>query len=287
VREEAGVMCRNEITKVILLVLTVGPVWAGCRAEGFEPPSNKTEKPDPVQEVLNQLRHKTEKLESYQADVEYLFIQPEPFDSTRLTRGVMYYQKVGNKSNLRMNFHTLKQDDEKQQKYIEHIIFDGVWLTQIDHQIKHVNRIQQAEPNEPVNAFELARRNFPIVGFTKIEELKKEFEIKSVDTPEKGPAELIHLHLKVKPDSIYKDDYTAIDFWVDEKSGLPAKIVAVTTEDDIYQIKLLKPKVNRKIDRKVFDFKIPKGFTVKETPLKKTGSRQEPKHPVERKAINR
>lgn len=281
-------MGRSQITKVILLVfLTVGPVWAGCRAEGFGPPSNRTVQPDPVQNVLNQLRHKTENLESYQADVEYLFIQPEPFDSTRLTKGVLYYRKAGNKSNLRMNFHTLKQDDEKQQKYIEHIIFDGVWLTQIDHQIKHVNRIQQAEPNEPVNAFELARRNFPIVGFTRIEELKKEFEIKLVETAENELAELIHLHLKVKPNSIYKDDYTAIDFWVDEKSGLPAKIVAVTTEDDIYQIKLLKPKVNKKIDRKVFDFKIPKGFTVKETPLKKTGSRKEPNHPVERKAINR
>ncbi|GAH84901.1 unnamed protein product, partial [marine sediment metagenome] len=64
--------------------------------------------------------------------------------------------------------------------------------------------------------------------------------------------------------------YTHIDFWIDKKLGLPAKIVAASTEQDIYQIKLLKPKVNKKLDKKVFDFKIPRGFGKPEIiPLKK------------------
>ncbi|GAI54121.1 unnamed protein product, partial [marine sediment metagenome] len=36
-------------------------------------------------------------------------------------------------------------DDEDQRKYIEHYIFDGVWLTYIDYQIKQVKQYQQAE----------------------------------------------------------------------------------------------------------------------------------------------
>ena len=157
--------------------------------------------------------------------------------------------------------------DEKEQKYVEQYIFDGVWLTHIDYQIKQVKLYQQAEPNEPVDAFELASQNFPIIGFSKVEDLKKEFEIKLVEQQEGEPENFIQLHLKVKPDSIYKDDYTSIDFWIDKKLNLPARIVAVSTEEDIYQIKFLKAKVNKKLNKKVFELKIPKGFTVEKTPL--------------------
>jgi outer membrane lipoprotein-sorting protein len=75
--------------------------------------------------------------------------------------------------------------------------------------------------------------------------------------------------LKVKPDSEYKDQYTTIDFWIDKKLYLPARIVAVSTEEDIYQIKLLKPKVNKKLDTSIFNVDIPKGFGKEVIPLKK------------------
>jgi outer membrane lipoprotein-sorting protein len=78
--------------------------------------------------------------------------------------------------------------------------------------------------------------------------------------------------LKVNSDSIYKDDYTAIDFWIDKELGLPSKVVAVSTEEDIYEITFLQPKVNGKIDKKVFDFEIPKGFTIEVIPLKQKES---------------
>jgi outer membrane lipoprotein-sorting protein len=259
---------------LVWVVLAVGPCGAGCCAQSMEPSCPNNVPASAVEKILSELRQSTEQLESYQAQVEYLFVQPAPFDSTRLMKGVLYYQRVGDKSNLRMDFQTLKQDDQKTQKHNEQFIFDGVWLTQIDYQLEHVNRFQQAEPNEPVNAFELAKRNFPIVGFTKVEELKKEFEIELAGGQESESAGPVQLHLKVKPDSIYKDDYTAIDVWIDKKSHLPEKIVAVTTEADMYEIKLLKGRVNRKIDRKIFDFKIPEGFSVEEKPLTQTDGQQ-------------
>ncbi len=88
------------------------------------------------------------------------------------------------------------------------------------------------------------------------------------------------MHLKVKPNSVYKDDYVYIDFWIDKKLGLPAKIVTVSTEPatesvelkDVFEIKFLKPQFNKKIDRKVFDFKIPPGFDEPDIkPLPKKG----------------
>ncbi len=116
----------------------------------------------------------------------------------------------------------------------------------------------------------MASKNLPILGFTKIEDLKKQFEISLIEQKKNEPNDLIGLHLKVKPDSIYKDDYIYLDFWIDKKLGLPAKVVALSIEEDIYEIKFLNPKVNKGIDKKVFEFKIPEGFGEPEiVPLKK------------------
>ncbi len=273
------------ITKVAFILLAMlGNCRAGCCTKSSGLLYEKEVKPDPVDAVLKQLNQKTAELKSYEARIEYRFSQPL-FESETLRKGVLYYARFDNKkSKLRINFQTLKQDDEKEQKHIEHFIFDGVWLTHIDYQIKTVRCHQLAEPNKPVDAFELASKNLPIIGFAKIKDLKKQFEIKLVE-PQKehtsvipakaGIQQFIHLHLKVKPGSIYKDDYTYIDFWIDKKLGLPTKVVAVSTEPehpfgDISEIKFLKPKLNKKLDKKVFDFKIPRGFGKPEIiPLKK------------------
>jgi len=252
----------------VVLLCTASTCWSQGCVEDSTGCQVKQAKADPVEAILSQLKLRAATLRSYQGQIEYLFRQPL-LESETLQKGVLYYQRFGKKSKLRVNFQTLKHEDEKEQKYIDHYIFDGVWLTRIDYQIEAVQSRQLAEPNEPVDAFDLASRGLPIIGFTKIEDLKKQFEIRLAE-PKKGKSEnLVQLRLKVKPDSIYKNDYTFIDFWIHKKSGLPAQVVAVTTEGDIYEIKLLKPKVNKKIDKKVFEVQIPKGFSSHVIPLEK------------------
>lgn len=255
---------------MLILLVTMGNCWAGCCAKS-KWTLTEQKQDDPVEVVLTKLSQKTKELKYYQTRVEYKFIQPL-FESTTLRKGALYYAKSKSKSKLRVDFKTLKQDDEKEQQYREEFIFDGVWLTQINHQIKQVRKRQMTEPNKPVDAFELASRNLPIVGFAKIQDLKKQFEIKLVEQQGDEQANFIHLHLKVKPDSTYKDNYTSIDFWIDKKLGLPARITAVSTEEDIYQIKLLKPMVNKPIDTNVFEFKVPDNFGKEIIPLKKTNN---------------
>jgi len=270
------------ITKVFSLLLAIAEIcWAGGEAgnlassEAELAGANSVAKPQ-VEVVLERLKKQTAELKSYQSQIEYRFSQPL-LESETLKKGVLYYQRSDGKSVLRINFQSLKQDEEEEQKYIEQYIFDGIWLTHIDYQIKEVKRYQKAEPNEPVDAFELASENFPIIGFSKVEDLKKEFEIGLVDSTSSPQVEqqgveaknFIQLHLKVKADSVYKDDYTSIDFWVDKELYLPAKIIAVSTEEDIYEISFLQPKVNKKIDKKVFEFEVPEGFNVEIEVLKK------------------
>jgi len=67
--------------------------------------------------------------------------------------------------------------------------------------------------------------------------------------------------------------FVAIDVWIDKTLGLPAKIIAVKTEPeppfgDIEQIRLLQPKVNKGIDKSVYEFQLPGSFGEPEiTPL--------------------
>jgi outer membrane lipoprotein-sorting protein len=218
--------------------------------------------------------------------VEYLFSQPV-LESKTLRTGTLYYARFGNGSKLRINFDNLSQDDGPQQNYKECYIFDGQWLTHIDYQIKQVQKRQLAEANEPIDAFELAKRNFPIIGFSKSDDLKKEFEVSQVGEPNG----LINLNLKVKPDSQYKDDYKSVEIWIDTRLGegankateateapsrsrkglmLPSRLTAVSTEDDIYEINFVAPRVDEPVDEKIFEVTITAGFGKPEIiPLKK------------------
>ncbi len=284
-------MNKKIIIKAVVILLWTLSLCLACEC----PKSSDTERPveekvNKVDTVLKQLNKKARELTSYEAQIEYGFVQPL-LESETLRKGVLYYAKLDEKSKLRLNFQTRKLEDEEEEKYIEQYIvldgadlthpghqFKGTWAVQIDYEMEGIKYYQLAEvrdPNKPVDVFNLASRNFPMVGFTKIEDMKKQFEVTLVEQKKSEPENFIQVHLKVKPNSVYQDDYKYIDFWIDEKLGLPAKVVAVTTEEEIYRIKFIKAKVNKKIDSKVFEFKIPEGFDEPEImPLKQKGERK-------------
>ena len=238
---------------------TDDPNAAACQAEAAD--ANE------VDRATKSLQDRAAQLKSYQANVDYLTTQPL-LDSQARRKGVLYYAKSNGRSSLRIDFLTLQQDDEPEQRYVEQYLFNGVWLTIVNHQTKRVERRQMAEPNEPVDAFSLASRHMPVLGFSKMEDLRKQFDVAIVAEPG-DQAGFEHLCLTVRPDSVYKDDYTKIDFWVDRKIGLPARIRAVTTEEDIHEIRLLGPQINQGVDPRKFQIEVPKGFAEDVVPLEK------------------
>ncbi len=284
-------MNKKIIIKAVVILLWTLSLCLACECpKSSDTEQTVEEKVNTVDTVLKQLNKKARELTSYEAQIEYGFVQPL-LESETLRKGVLYYAKLDEKSKLRLNFQTRKLEDEEEEKYIEQYIvldgadlthpghqFKGTWAVQIDYEMEGIKYYQLAEvrdPNKPVDVFNLASRNFPMVGFTKIEDMKKQFEVTLVEQKKSEPENFIQVHLKVKPNSVYQDDYKYIDFWIDEKLGLPAKVVAVTTEEEIYRIKFIKAKVNKKIDSKVFEFKIPEGFDEPEImPLKQKGERK-------------
>lgn len=223
-----------------------------------------------LKDILDNMQKQLSNLKTYQARIEYLFIQdPEMLDSRILQKGMLYYAKDKRGSKIRIDFNTRKQDDGDEEKHIEQFIFDGVWLTMIDHQLEKIDYYQQTAQDKPIEVFEFISHHFPMVGFTKTDHLRKQFEITLVPEKQDKSENLFRLHLKVRKDSIYKHDYREIDFWVDKKAFLPQKMVAVSTENDIYDINLLKTRINKNFKKGRFKVETPKHFGINRKPLER------------------
>ncbi len=272
---------------IVMIIGLVGVCWAGECAESSKVTSKST-KTDPVDATLDKLHKTTSELRSFECQIEYRYSQPL-LESERLSKGALYYLRSGETSAMRINFSSLQQDDEKERKYNEQYllldgaklphpvrVFKGIWLVHLDYQIEQARYYQLAEPNDPNTSpdlFDLVGRQLPMLGFSRIDDLKKQFEITLIGQKENSSKGFTQVHLDVKPTSVYKDDFVSINFWIDKTLGLPAKIIAVKTEPeppfgDIEEIKLVKPTVNKGIDGNVFEFRIPASFGEPEiTPL--------------------
>lgn len=249
---------------------------AGCNANQHEPGSEvgsqceKPQKDGKLEKILEKLDLTTSMLNSLEARIEYLFIQdPEMLDSRSLQKGNIYYLRDKQKSKLRVDFDTRKQDDDDEQKHVEQYIFDGVWLIRIDPQLEKVDHYQQAPENKPLDVFEFISHSFPMVGFINSKKLKKNFDIEIVGDRAGKPGELIQLHLTAKKDSAYSEDYSDIDFWIDAKHHLPTRMLSKSQEGDLHDIKILDIKLNKKLKNSVFKVETPKHFSKNVVPLKK------------------
>jgi len=262
-------MRRVVIVGFVLGLSLIAPPSYG-RNEAESSPCGQTPQRDPnsVEAVLDGLQAKAADLTSYRCVVDYVFKQPLLESQTR-RKGTLDYAKTENRSHLRIDFNTLQYDQEKEQKHKEQFLFDGIWGTYIDYQSRSVQRQQVAEPNAPVDAFALVSRRVPVLGFSKVEDLQKQFVIQLAPRTDPGSPPSHWLHLEVKPGSDYHDDYVTIDVQIDKQHGLPIMIVAVTTEQDVHEIKLADPKINQAIARGRFDVEIPSDFSVETVPLQR------------------
>ena len=229
-----------------------------------------------LDEILDKLTASNKSLKSYRAEIAYTFVQdPDLINSVTIRKGNIYYQKTKKRSDLLIDFTTIKQDDAPEEKHTEKYLFDGVYLKIIDYQNKTINTYQKAEKDKPKDAFEVIASAFPMVGFTKPELLKRQFNISLAKRTKGIPAGVIPIKLDVKAGSIYEEEYKTIDFWVDKATFLPARLVTMSVPEpgcdkgDIYDIILTDTNINKKLPKGIFKVETPKDFSETITPLEK------------------
>jgi len=264
------------VLAAVLCGLCTGAEEACCAAKN--PPKEASVSPEDTQkdstaaieEILSKMNAATKKLESCQANLSYLVIQdPDLLNSSSLQNGVLFYQKTDSGSKLRIRFDDMKQDDFEPVKQREEYLFDGVWLTRINYKLQQVDIYQQAPEDKPIGVFELISHNFPLIGFSNINEIKNDFDISLA--PKTGdPNELTCLLLTVKKDSDFMKDYEKMSLWVGNKLYLPEKIAAYTRQGDEHYIEFKDMKINKKLENAVFDVETPPNFRKNIEPLRKT-----------------
>ena len=257
---------RNILSILILICITAVPAISHAQSaqesaaitKADSPAADKSQIDAQAKETLDRLNKEVSKIESLTASLEYKYIQdPDLFESSTINKGSLNYLKTEEKSLLRIDFKTRQEDDLDPEPYCEDYIFDGVWLTRINYQLKQISMDQFAQPDSPVEVFTLVTNNFPLIGFSEVEKLKDDCEIQSDQEEDK---KLEHIFLKVKKKSRYYEKYSEIDFYLDRKNYLPTKIIAKTIENDVYEITITDLKINKKINPAIFKFETPAGF---------------------------
>ena len=240
------------------------PCCSKSESQPPKPPASEKQSPEcnagEIEEILSKMNNATKQLKSCQAKISYLFIQdPDLLDSKTLQNGMLYYQKNNSHSQLRIRFDNIKQEDFDPEKRREEFLFDGVWLTRIDFKLKQIDRYQKAQEDKPIDVFELISHNFPLVGFSDIDHLKKDFDIRLPENPG-GSNKSIRLLLTTKKGSRYENEYKKIDFRADGETYMPQQIVAYSSQGDIYDIEFTELKINKKLEKGVFTIETPPDF---------------------------
>jgi len=213
--------------------------------------------------ALERLSGNLAKLESCRLDLTWTFHQPL-LETSTIRKGTLYYKKTQGRSYLRINFNFFQQDKEKPQPLREEIIFDGVWLTRIDYQLKEIKRDQIAPDKEPIDAFQLLTGRMPLVGFGRIDDLKQRFEIDMKAPSADGIAAII---LTPRANSEYIKDYKQVIIYTSLDEALPGRIKAITPDDDLSEVILVKSG-SQEVSELIFVFEKPRDFTVISKPLK-------------------
>jgi outer membrane lipoprotein-sorting protein len=265
-------------TKDAMLIFFVGMACCGCAtakstsdmnmptADVNLPPRAAVphaQEQNEVDAILVRLDQKSREIKTYEAKIAYLFKQPL-LESEAMREGMLYYVNDENGSKLRINFTSLRQDDTAVPNYREEYLFDGVYLTRVDYKLKNVEYRQLTDADKPLNAFELASEYLPIVGFTKADKLRDDFDITQI-----ASKEYYELLLIAKPQSHYKNDYTQIHFWIEKPTWLPARMEATSPQDDISVIRLGEAKMNKELPRNVFTIDVPADFSKNIVPFEK------------------
>jgi len=258
---------------IVLLVFSIylspfaWPAASCCTQSKSKPPEpavqdkQKAEQSDgKINEILSKMNRATKQLKSCQAKLSHLYIQdPDLLDSRTLKSGVLYYQKNNDRSKLRIRFDDIKQEDFEPENRREEYLFDGVWLTRIDFKLKQTDLYQKAQKDKPIGVFELISGNFPLIGFSNIDRLRKDFDICLPENNDESDKS-IKLLLSVKKGSKYEKEYKKIDFRVNSNSYMPEQIIAYSSQGDIHDIKFKEFQFNKKLKKAVFTIETPPDF---------------------------
>lgn len=244
----------------ILVLTTV----SACQAApaSIPPPTTPVKAPPPVEStapdesvdvLLGTIERGGGKIQSFTADIVIERIEPL-FNKREVRTGSVLYERVEGASSPR--FAVLMEQrlvGQRLEKRPKQIIFDGRWLSEIDHGKHQVIRYELC--GDEVDPTRLGGR-FPLpVGQPK-DEVLRYYEVERIDgetvseflEPVARSHELVGLRITPREGVPTAEDFKQIDLWYDTTTWLPMGIESIDDKDNTRRIRLSNPKINPGLD---------------------------------------
>ena len=179
-----------------------------------------------VDQILDAADQAGQNLKDFDANITLKSEDPVTGDKEKYV-GHLWFQDRGD-DNVRM--HVLfdkiivgNQIKNKQMK--EYLLSDG-WLTTRNYTKDggDQNRTQVIKPGQKVNLLKLGEGPFPLPIGQKKQDVLAQFNVTKVAPTNDDPADTVHLKLIPKKDSSLDRKFKTLDFWLDDKTHMPARI---------------------------------------------------------------
>ncbi len=178
----------------------------------------------------------------------------EPLFSKREVRtGTVLYERSGSSPTRFAVLLEQRLVGRRLEEKRKHIVFDGRWLSEIDHEKKQVLRWELCgEDSDPTR---LGGR-FPLPVGQSRDEVKKHFEVELIEgDPEAGflkpiteDRDLQGMRLVPRGNTQVAQEFTRIDVWYDTDTWLPVGIETFDRTDNIRRVRLVDPVINPALD---------------------------------------
>ncbi len=190
---------------------------------------------------------------SVEANVVYRVESRMTGDVEERTGMVAYQQKsAAAPTKVYIRFDTLRQGEGRAINQLVEYAFDGMWLTEAQHSVKTLTRYQLAVAGQDVDPLKIGKSPFPLPFGQKVDEVLKYFD---ANTRAKAPADppgTDYLRLITKPNCAEEINFQRLDMWVDQTTGLPAKMVSQNANKEVSTVVFSGMKTNEKVDPKIF-----------------------------------
>ena len=162
-----------------------------------------------------------------------------------------------------------------QRKIDEEHLFDGRWYYLIQHASKSVSKEEIRKPGDPTDVYALGRGAFPLPFGQKKAEIVREFVVRRLAPAVGDPKDSDHLELVPRPGTQMAPYYKTMHFWVQREgkyAGLPIKVRVeklggTGKVKNIITVTFTDIKLNSGLSSSVFNFTVPAGYQVEETPI--------------------
>jgi len=172
--------------------------------------------------ILDRLERKGDQIDSIEAQIEYIKIDPVLNDKQEY-KGILRFKELKPNPKFYIEFDTFKQEGITRKSKQWHV-FDGQWYIEARESTKTIEKTEIVRPGETVEVFKLGHGPFPLPFGQKKADIVKHFTVKLVKSEPKDPPNCDHLECTPRPGTEMASKYDAVHFFIDRSLDLPVRV---------------------------------------------------------------